>query len=459
MINIVRLFKVLRTLGRYGFDLLLPVDAPVWARSLLRCFGGFSSKTRGLPAPIRVRLGLETLGPIFIKFGQLISTRRDMLSADMADELAKLQDAVPPFSGDQAVQMLEQIYGQPIKILFKTFSKMPLASASIAQVHAATLSAGESVVVKLLRPNVRQQVHADVSLLYCLAHIAQRVLRDGKRLRPVELVQEYEATLESELDLRMEAANASQIKANFENSDQLAVPKMHWSLVQQDAICMERIVATSIKDFDALHAAKTNFKVLAENGTRIFLKQVFEDNFFHADMHPGNIFVDVSDPQHPVYKAVDFGIVGSLTREDQNYLAANLLAFLKRDYQAVAQYHIASGWVPEGRSLIEFAAAIRSVCEPIFAQPIDKISFAHLLLQLFETARKFEMPVQPQLMLLQKTLFNVEALGRQLYPELDIWSIARPFLEDWMKQRTSLKGLIALLKTKWPQLIQMLEQL
>lgn len=455
----LRILQIISVFGQYGIDLLLPESAPRWVKSLLWCAAGFVRRQRHLPAPVRVRLALESLGPLFVKFGQLISTRRDMLSQEMLDELAKLQDAVPPFPGQQAIAQLESIYGQPIEQLFLSFEQTPLASASIAQVHAAVLPSGEAVVVKVLRPNLHAQVQRDVAVLYRLARLARRVLRDGHRLRPMELVEEYEAVLEAELDLRREAGNASNIRANFEGDTRLAVPKVYWPLVREQVLVEERIFAVSIKEIETLKAAGTNFKSLAENGTRIFLDQVFRDNLFHADMHPGNIFVDVSEPDCPRYNAVDFGIVGSLTREDQNYLAANVLAFMRRDYDAVAAYHIASGWVPKETSVTRFAAAIRSVCEPIFAQPIDQISFAQLLLQLFQTARAFQMPMQPQLLLLQKTIFNVEALGRQLDPELDIWAIARPYLERWIKERTSLKAIILTLKRKWPQLIELLEQI
>ena len=413
-------------------------------------------RDRSISRGARIRLSLEELGPVFVKFGQVLSTRRDLLPLDIADELAKLQDRVPPFPGAQARAMVEASLGKPVTELFSAFDEKPLASASIAQVHAASLKDGREVVVKVLRPGVEQRIRADLDVLYLVAGLAERYWRDGRRLRPLEVVAEYEKTVIDELDLVREAANAAQLRRNFAGSELLYVPEVFWDLTHRDVMTMERIHGVPVSDLATLRARGTDMQRLAENGVQIFFTQVFKHNFFHADMHPGNIFVDVADPQRPIYKAVDFGIIGTLSVSDQHYLAENFLAFFRRDYQRIAELHVESGWVPTGTRADEFEMAIRSVCEPIANKPLSEISFAQVLLRLFQTARRFDMQVQPQLVLLQKTLFNIEGLGRQLYPELDLWKTAKPFLEDWTRERYSPQATLKRLKAGLPVLREFL---
>ena len=392
-----------------------------------------------LPAyPVRIRLALEDLGPIFVKFGQLLSTRRDLLPEDLADELAKLQDRVPPFPGAQARATVEKAWGKPVGAVLDDFDEVALASASVAQVHSACLKDGREVVVKVLRPGIEKAIRSDVGLLYILAGLAQRYWRDGRRLRPLEVVKEYEKIILDELDLMREAANASQLRRNFLGSDQIYVPEVHWELTRPGVLVMERIYGTPVGDLERLKAQGVSMRLLGERGVEIFFTQVFRDNFFHADMHPGNIFVEPSGR----YIAVDFGIVGTLTQEDQRYLAENLLAFFNRDYRRVAELHVESGWVPPGTRVDELESAIRTVSEPIFQKPLSEISFGYFLLRLFQTARRFNMEVQPQLVLLQKTLLNIEGMGRQLYPELDLWTTAKPFMERWMKEQIGPKAFL-----------------
>jgi len=402
----------------------------------------------------RLRLALEELGPIFVKFGQAVSTRRDLLPPDIADELAKLQDRVPPFPGAIARQLIEQAYGRALTEVFASFEESPLAAASIAQVHAARLPGGAEVVVKVLRPGMRAMIERDLEVLHALADLAQRYSREGRRLRPRELVAEYQKTVLDELDLMREAANASQLKRNFAGSELLYVPEVYWDYCRNDVMVMERINGVPISDLARLKAAGTNIRELAENGVRIFFTQVFRHNFFHADMHPGNIFVLVDDPRRPRYAAVDFGIVGTLDPRDQHYLAENFMAVFERDYRRVAQLHLESGWVPPGTRIDEMESAVRTVCEPILDRPLKDISFGRILLRLFEISRRFNMQIQPQLMLLQKTLLNVEGLGRDLYPDLDVWSTATPILREWMRERTSVRALARGLRTRVPELIE-----
>lgn len=407
------------------------------------------------PRGIRIRRTLEDLGPIFVKFGQALSTRKDLLPEDIADELVKLQDKVPPFSNETARQIIEQQLGQKISEAFAEFGTSPLASASVAQVHTATLKSGEKVIVKVLRPDIEDRIHSDVDLLYELARLAERFWSDVRRLRAVEVVAEFEKTILDELDLIREAANATKIRRNFEGSDALYVPEIHWPLTRQKVLVMERIYGIPVGEIDQLRQGNADFKLLAERGVEIFFTQVFRDNFFHADMHPGNIFVELPNK----YLAVDFGIVGTLSPSDQRYLAENFLAFFNRDYRHVAQMHIESGWVPVSTRVDEFESAIRTVCEPIFDKPLKDISFGLLLLRLFQTARRFDMVVQPQLVLLQKTLLNIEGLGRQLYPELDLWQTAKPFLENWFKERLGPKAKLKKAMEQFPEIAEHLPEL
>jgi ubiquinone biosynthesis protein len=411
------------------------------------------------PRAVRMREVLEDLGPIFIKFGQMLSTRRDLLPDDIADELERLQDKVPPFPGEHAVRIIERSFRTDIGDLFESFDTVPLASASIAQVHAATLKSGEDVIVKVLRPDVMPVIKRDISLLYIIAELSARYSSELRRLRPVEVVSEYEKTILDELDLLREAANASQLRRNFEGSGDLYVPEIYWDYVRKDVMVMERIYGTSIRDVKSLIEQGTDMERLAAMGVEIFFTQVFAHNFFHADMHPGNIFIDTTDPARPRYIAVDFGIMGSLSQTDKRYLAENFLAFFQRDYYKVAKLHVESGWVPSHTRIDEFESAIRSVCEPIFEKPLKEISFGQLLLRLFQTARRFNMEVQPQLVLLQKTLLNIEGLGRQLYPDLDLWKTAKPFLERWMADQVGARAMLRSLREDLPYLVEKLPEM
>ncbi|MGZ5049973.1 MAG: ubiquinone biosynthesis regulatory protein kinase UbiB [Methylobacter sp.] len=398
----------------------------------------------------RIRRALEDLGPIYVKFGQALSTRRDLLPDDIADELVKLQDRVPPFSSDTARGIIEKELGMPIAEAFAEFDAEPLASASVAQVHTAVLHSGENVIVKVLRPDIESRIRSDIGLLYELARFAERFWSDAKRLRPVDVVAEFEKTTLDELDLIREAANASKLRRNFENSEMLYIPEIHWPLTRRKVLVMERISGIPVGEIEQLKAGGADIKLLAERGVEIFFTQVFRDNFFHADMHPGNIFVELPAK----YVAVDFGIVGTLSPSDQHYLAENFLAFFNRDYRKVAEMHVESGWVAESTRIEEFESAIRSVCEPIFEKPLKDISFGQLLLRLFQTARRFDMHVQPQLVLLQKTLLNIEGLGRQLYPDLDLWQTAKPFLEKWFHQRVGPKAKIDRIVKQFPEFVE-----
>jgi ubiquinone biosynthesis protein len=416
-------------------------------------------RSAGATRGARLRLALEELGPIFVKFGQAVSTRRDLLPVDIADELAKLQDRVPPFESAVAVAAIEQAFGRPLADIFATFEAAPLAAASIAQVHAATLKSGEEVAVKILRPGMHEVIERDLEVLSTLAALADEYWEDARRLRPTELVSEYRKTILDELDLMREAGNAAQLKRNFAGSTLLYVPAVFWDYCRSNVMVMERIHGIIVSRMDELRARGTNIAKLAENGVEIFFTQVFRHNFFHADMHPGNIFVQTDDPQNPRYAAVDFGIVGTLQPRDQHYLAENFLAFFDRDYGRVAALHIESGWVPRSARVDELESAVRTVCEPIFNKPLAEISFAQVLLRLFEVARRFDMQIQPQLVLLQKTLLNIEGLGRQLYPELDLWKTAQPILKRWMRERVSPRTLLKQARAQLPDTIEALKQL
>jgi len=449
--TLLRMIGIQRVLVRHGLDEI--ITATHFLRPLRFLFALFP-KAKDVSEPLgkRIRLALIELGPIFVKFGQAISTRRDLLPPDIADELALLQDRVPPFPADEAKDILEDIYGKPVDDVFSRFDREPFAAASIAQVHTAALQDGTEVIVKLLRPGVRDLIERDLDVLYALAGLANTYWETGKRLRPLEVVAEYEKTIIDELDLMREAANTVQLKRNFEGSDLLYVPEVYYDYCRQGVLVQERINGIPISDMDALRASGANIKVLAENGVEIFFTQVFKHNFFHADMHPGNIFVTVDDPEKPRYAAVDFGIVGTLDPRDQQYLAGNFLAFFDRDYHQIAKLHIDSGWVPAETRIDELESAVRSVCDPIFNKPLSEISFAQVMISLFETARRFNMEIQPQLILLQKTLFNIEGLGRQLYPELDLWKTAHPILRQWMEDRIGPRAALQQLRDDLPQI-------
>jgi ubiquinone biosynthesis protein len=448
--QVLRMLTIQRVLVKHGLDEIVwrtHLFRPLaWARRLLPY--GRSSQ----PLGVRLREALEELGPIFVKFGQALSVRPDLLSVEMAGELAKLQDQVPPFAGEEAVAALVAAFGRPLEQVFAEFDATPLAAASIAQVHAARLHDGTAVVVKVLRPNVTALIQRDIEVLHAIAELAERYWPDARRLHAVEVVAEFEKTLGNELDLMREAANAAQLKRNFAGSELLYVPEVYWDYCRPNVLTLERIFGIQVDDIDALRRAGTDIKRLAENGVEIFFTQVFRHNFFHADMHPGNIFVDVTDPARPKYVAVDFGIVGTLDARDQHYLAENFLAFFRRDYRRVASLHVDSAWVPAGTRVDELEAAVRAVCEPIFNKPLKDISFGLVLLRLFQTARQFNMEVQPQLVLLQKTLLAIEGLGRQLYPELDLWKTAKPVLEEWMRERRDPRTQIKQLIAAWPEI-------
>ncbi len=460
MQTLIRLLKIYWVLARYRLDTFFDHAAlPTYIRILIKLLPWrlvFRAKDS---SAVRLRLALIALGPVFIKFGQTLSTRRDLLPEELANELAKLQDRVPPFGGNQARTIIEHQLGSSVDELFLEFDPEPLASASVAQVHPARLKSGAEVVVKVIRPGIERVIRQDVELLYVMARLVERLWSEGRRLKPVEVVSEYEQTIFDELDLRKEAANGSQLRRNFENSPILYVPEIYWDLTRRSVLVMERINGLPVANVEQLKAQCTDMEKLAERGVEIFFTQVFRDAFFHADMHPGNIFVSKKDPADPQYIAVDFGIVGSLSDEDQSYLARNILAFFKRDYRQVAQLHIDSGWVPPNTNVQAFETAIRSVCEPIFEKPLKDISFGMVLLGLFQTARRFNMEVQPQLILLQKTLLNIEGLGRQLYPELDLWKTGKPFLENWMRERMGVKAVIKNIRNQAPDWIEKLPQL
>jgi len=454
--RIRRVYQITRTFLSYGLDEIVPARWLPWTLRAGR-FGLFwiRNQHRDKAPGTRLRLALESLGPVWIKLGQMLSTRRDLLPADIANELAMLQDKVKAFPGEQAQQLIEQALGvRDIAEVFADFSVQPLASASIAQVHTATLKsgpdAGTAVVIKVIRPDIRAAIDADLRLMETLARVIARHLPDGRRLKPEEVVNEYRKTLLDELDLLREAGNAIQLRRNFDNSPLLYIPKVYSDYGRHNVMVMERIDGIPVSDVETLTELGVNMKLLAERGVEVFFTQVFRDSFFHADMHPGNIFVSRENPSDPSYLGIDFGIVGTLNRDDKRYLAENFLAFFNRDYRKVAELHVDSGWVPAHINVEEFESAIRTVCEPIFNKPLAEISFGHVLVHLFNTARRFEMEVQPQLVLLQKTLLYVEGLGRTLYPQLDLWKTAKPFLERWMQEQLGWRAVVRSIKENAP---------
>ena len=456
--TLFRMLAIQRVLVKYSLD---DIIKETHLLRPLRFLFYLAPRRRDSSAPVgeRIRLALEELGPIFVKFGQALSTRRDLLPPDIADELAKLQDAVPPFPAEVAIGIINEAYGEPVEEVFERFDTEPLAAASIAQVHTAKLKAGTEVIVKVLRPGVLEQIERDLDVLRMIAGLADRYWEHGKRLKPLEIVDEYEHTILDELDLMREAANSAQLKRNFQGSDMLYVPEIYWDFCRPEVLVQERIFGTPISDMDTLREAGTNIQVLAENGVEIFFTQVFRHNFFHADMHPGNIFVLHNDPERPKYAAVDFGIVGTLSPEDQRYLAENFLAFFDRNYHRIAKLHLDSGWVPPGTRVDQLEAAVRTVCEPIFNKPLSEISFAQVLMRLFRVAQRFNVEIQPQLILLHKTLFNIEGLGRQLYPQLDLWKTAHPVLKRWMDEQVGGRAMLKDVRENLPQLRDALREL
>ncbi len=455
-----RIFQINITLVKHGLEeVIFAVHLFRPIRFLLLLMPWHWFRRADISHGVRIRRVLEDLGPIFVKFGQALSTRRDLLLDDIANELAKLQDKVPPFSGEEAKKIIEEAYGKSVTEMFAHFDETPLAAASISQVHPATLHDGTEVVVKVLRPGVHKMVKRDLEVLHLLADLAHRYWADGRRLRPREVVDDYEQTVMDELDLIREAANASMLRRNFEGSSDLYVPEVYWDYCRVNVLVIERIYGIPVSDIKTLKEKGMDMKKLSDRGVHIFFTQVFKHNFFHADMHPGNIFVSHETPENPKYLGVDFGIMGTLSPRDQRYLAENFLAFFNRDYRRVAELHLESGWVPSDTRVDQFESAIRTVCEPIFQRPISQISFGNLLLRLFQTARRFNMEVQPQLVLLQKTLLNIEGLGRQLDPDLDLWKTAKPFLERWMNEQVGPRAFIKGLKDNLPQTLEQLPEL
>ena len=452
--RLLRLLKIIFVVLRFGLDeFLLAHERTRWLRAPLN-FALFFRNTSA-PRAVRLRLALENLGPIFVKFGQLLSTRRDLMPGDIADELAKLQDHVPPFPSAQAVAILEAAYKKNLSEVFHSFEETPVASASVAQVHFAVLPDGREVAVKILRPGIANVIAYDVALLEICARLVESWWQDGKRLKPRLVVAEFEKYLRDELDLMREAACASQLKRNFANSHLLSVPEVYWDWCSSEVMVMERMDGIPISHVARLRAAGIDIPKLAANGVEIFYMQVFRDGFFHADMHPGNVQV-ATDGR---YIALDFGIMGTLTDTDKNYLAQNFLAFLRRDYKRVAEVHIESGWAPAATRVDELEAAIRAICEPIFDKPLREVSFGRVLLRLFQASRRFGIEIQPQLVLLQKTLLNIEGLGLQLDPELDLWKTAMPWLERWMSEQVGWRGFFKALKAEAPHYATLLPQL
>ena len=457
MIPLRRGVQILTTALRFRLDTIpkaLQIDH--WTRYLF--------PTSLLPTPQiseakRCRLAIERLGPVFIKFGQLLSTRRDLLPEEYANELAHLQDRVPPFPSAMAISTIETEIGRPLAASFATFGERPLASASLAQVHEATLTSGEEVVVKVIRPGIAGVIRKDLALMLALAKLLERFFSDARRLHLIRIVEDYEKTILAELDLLRESANTVRLQRNFETSPLLYVPKVYDDLSSVNVLVMERVKGVPISDLETLRRRGTDLKKLAERGVETFFVQVFNDNFFHADMHPGNIFVDVSDPANPSYIAVDCAIIGQLTKEDQAYLARNIVAFFNEDYAEIAKLHTESGWISAKTDAREFESTIRQLCQPFFQRPLAEISFGSFLIALFSAARRFDMEVQPQLVLLQKTLLNIEGLGRQLYPDLNLWATAKPFMEKWMREHYGPGAILKTVVDQGPGLIELLPRI
>jgi ubiquinone biosynthesis protein len=450
--SIRRGYHVIKTILHFGLDDLIPRHKKPWYFSILRnSLFWIRNKHKHKSPAERLKLAMQDLGPVYIKLGQMLSTRRDLLDDEWAYQLAMLQDRVPPFDSALAREAIEAELGAPITSYFDDFNDTPLASASISQVHTAILkSNGKEVVLKVLRPNVEQQILADLQLMTQTANILEALLGEGNRLRPAEVIEDYRTTILGELNLKLEALNAIKLRNNFIDSNSLYVPFVYEEHSYQRLMVMERIYGIPVSDTEALRAQGTNFKLLAERGVELFFTQVFRDNFFHADMHPGNIFISREHPDDPFYIGLDCGIMGTLTEVDKRYLAENFLAFFNRDYHRIAQLYIESGWVSEHTDIIAFEQAVKVVCEPMFNKPLDEISFGHVLLELFRTARHFDIVVQPQLVLLEKTLLYIEGLGRQLYPQLDLWQTAKPFLENWMSEQVGPKAIFNKVKSNAP---------
>ena len=443
--RLIRLFKILIVTLRFGLDEFILSHSrlrPLQRLINLLLFWRRLDKSRGE----RLRLALEALGPIFVKFGQVLSTRRDLIPPDVVEELSKLQDKVPPFPYAQVEEIIESSFGKPIREIFGKFEQTPVASASVAQVHFANLPDGHPVAVKILRPNIAEVIEKDLVLLDTAAWLMHNLWDEGKRLKPREIVAEFARHTHAELDLMLEAANCSQLKRNFSNSKLLLVPEVYWDWCRQQVMVMERMQGTPVSQVEYLRSNGIDIPKLASDGVEIFFTQVFRDGFFHADMHPGNILV-ADDGR---YIALDFGIMGTLNDVDKEYLARNFLAFFRRDYREVARAHIESGWVPKDTPIDEFETAIRAVCEPIFDKPLKEISFGRTLLSLFQMARRFGVIIQPQLIMLQKTLLNIEGLGRDLDPSLDLWKTARPYLERWMSEQLGWRSVVQNVKAELP---------
>jgi len=444
---------------KHGLDeFLIPTHLSKYGL-ILKFFALSGTRNHKLERGERLNLALTELGPIFVKLGQMLSTRRDLLDDDLAESLTKLQDKVAPFANDLAIKTVEKQLGKPLNELFESFERMPLASASVAQVHSAKLLSGDDVVVKIIRPGIKRKIVADLKLLHILADWFENHSDVGKRIHPKQIVTDYQASLFNELDLRIEAANTTQLKRNFDNSELLYVPNIYWELCQKRVMVQEKIHGIPIGNIEALVERGVNMKKLAHHGVEIFFTQVFRDSYFHADMHPGNIFVNCDDPENPTYIAIDCGIMGTLNESDKRYLAQNFVAFFNRDYRQIAELHVQSGWISSKVSIEEFESAIRTACEPIFGKSLEDISFGSFLIELFQTARRFEMEVQPQLVLLQKTLLYIEGLGRQLYPKLDLWETAQPFLKKWLADTYGPKAAFNKIKRKAPKWLEELPEM